>query len=40
MGRKDFRGEVWTTVHPDILKRIVAVNDEAVDGGDLDDVRH
>ena len=33
MRRKDFRGEVWTTVHPDILKRIVAVNDEAVDGG-------
>ncbi len=37
MGRKDFRGEVWTTVHPDILKRIVAVNDEAVDGGNGND---
>ena len=37
MGRKDFRGEVWTTVHPDILERIVAVNDEAVDGGNGND---
>ena len=37
MGRKDFRGEVWTTVHPDILERIVTVNDEAVDGGNGND---
>ena len=34
MGRKDFRGEVWTTVHPDILERIVAVNDEPIDDND------
>ncbi|MBP5671632.1 MAG: aminotransferase class I/II-fold pyridoxal phosphate-dependent enzyme [Victivallales bacterium] len=34
MGRKDFRGEVWTTVHPKILERMVAVNDEPIDDND------
>ncbi|MBR6058970.1 MAG: aminotransferase class I/II-fold pyridoxal phosphate-dependent enzyme [Victivallales bacterium] len=34
MGRKDFRGEVWTTIHPKILERMVAVNDEPIDDND------
>lgn len=37
MGRKDFRGEVWTTIHPKLLERIAAVNAEPVDGGNGND---
>ncbi len=32
MASKDFRGEVWTNVHPDVLREIVKINTEVVDG--------
>lgn len=32
MKLKDFRGEVWTNVHPEILEQIVSANHEIVDG--------
>lgn len=32
MTSRDFRGEVWTNVHPDVLAAMVAVNGETVDG--------
>lgn len=32
MRLRDFRGEVWTNIHPDILKAMITVNDEIVDG--------
>lgn len=32
MQYRDFRGEVWTNVHPDVMNAIVNVNDEIVDG--------
>lgn len=33
MATRDFRGEVWTNVHPEVLKAMTKVNDEVVDGG-------
>lgn len=37
MGLKDFRGEVWTNVHPEILEEIVKSNQVVVDGKVGDD---
>ncbi len=30
---KDFRGEVWINIHPDLLDAIAKINDEPIDGG-------
>ena len=32
MGLKDFRGEVWTNVHPEIMNELARINAEEVDG--------
>ena len=32
MGLKDFRGEVWTNVHPEIMNELVKINSVTVDG--------
>lgn len=32
MASRDFRGEVWTNVHPDVLNEIVRINVDPVDG--------
>ncbi|MBP3314457.1 MAG: hypothetical protein J6M03_01425 [Clostridia bacterium] len=32
MSLKDFRGEVWTNVHPEIMNELVRINGDAVDG--------
>ena len=29
--RKDFRGEIWTNIHPDLLNSIIGINGEPVD---------
>jgi len=33
MLRKDFRGEVWTNVHPSILEYVMEINSEPIEGG-------
>lgn len=33
MLRKDFRGEIWNNVHPELLDAIIKSNDDPVDGG-------
>ena len=33
MASRDFRGEVWTKVHPELMEVICRVNEETVDGG-------
>ena len=32
MSAKDFRGEVWTNTHPDILQAMLRINEEVVNG--------
>ena len=32
MVSRDFRGEVWTNVHPDVMNAILKINDDPVDG--------
>ena len=32
MASRDFRGEVWTNIHPDVLNAVVGINADVVDG--------
>ena len=33
MGARDFRGEVWTNVHPAVMDAVAKVNNDVIDGG-------